>query len=453
MLKIILFALLPLYLFGESFLISSIPLPKTQVLNLQTEPCNALCMQALYDEKKPFSLLAYSQDGTQEIMLDDVAVTEEIATLKSLLNIIPLKGFDTFNIALLIPQKKIGRYANSTTNAVFAYLLNQKGRFTIKSYTIENESIESIEEAVAQIQNEHYRYIIAPVTLEGAQNLVQLHIEPTVFIPTIHINEINASLDNYFFGGIDYQEQIVALLHDAAPNLVIFQDRSTLAKRLHGYIESSFDTSDLNLSDYALLSRQNEQNISAMPQQQIKTITIDKRTTNIARYVKENERIQYASFFLNTPVIKSGMIMSQLTLNDVNISTILSTQINYDPLILSITQYVDREQMIIANSILFHDKQLIEENKLLHNDIVYDWINYSTTLAVDFFYSNYHKTPRIFPEPITNNQVQYPVELLQPSYAKFNHYESVLPEREERIERLEENNEDNSSKSLLDSLF
>ena len=57
--------------------------------------------------------------------------------------------------------------------------------------------------------------------------------------------------------------------------------------------------------------------------------------------------------------------MSQLTLYDTNATNVLSTQINYDPLVLSMTQYEDRKNMIIANSITQNNNILIETNSFL----------------------------------------------------------------------------------------
>ncbi|MDQ7068859.1 MAG: hypothetical protein Q9M40_13340 [Sulfurimonas sp.] len=120
--------------------------------------------------------------------------------------------------------------------------------------------------------------------------------------------------------------------------------------------------------------------------------------------------------------------MSQLTLYDTNATNILSTQINYDPLLLSMTQYSDRKDMVVANSITEHNNVLIETNALLGNDIVYDWINYTTTIGVDYFYSLITDEERIYKAQIQNNQVVYEIELLQPSYSKFKKY--VRPFRE-----------------------
>ena len=111
--------------------------------------------------------------------------------------------------------------------------------------------------------------------------------------------------------------------------------------------------------------------------------------------------------------------MSQLTLYDINVTNILSTQINYDPLILSITQAKDRNNMIIANSIEKNNNVLIEANMLLNNDIVYDWINYSTTVGSDYFFHLITHDKREYELAMQDNQIIYPISLVQPSYSRF----------------------------------
>ncbi|MDX1296077.1 MAG: hypothetical protein R3302_07410, partial [Sulfurimonadaceae bacterium] len=157
------------------------------------------------------------------------------------------------------------------------------------------------------------------------------------------------------------------------------------------------------------------------------SFAIDKHTSNLERQLKENEKIQNASFVLNTPIVKTGMIMSQLTLYDTNTTNILSTQINYDPLLFSITQYHDRKDMIIANSIGKNNNVLVEANRLLSNDIVYDWINYATTVGTDLFYNMITHSEREYKLPVIDNQIEYPISLVSPSYYRFVEYVSPEP--------------------------
>jgi SRSO17 transposase len=107
---------------------------------------------------------------------------------------------------------------------------------------------------------------------------------------------------------------------------------------------------------------------------------------------------------------------------DTNARNVLSTQINYDPLILSLTQFEDRHNMVIANSITQNNSIFIETNALLGNDIVYDWINYTTTVGVDYFFNLITKQARHYKIEVEDNQMQYPIELLQPSKTRFIKY-------------------------------
>ena len=158
--------------------------------------------------------------------------------------------------------------------------------------------------------------------------------------------------------------------------------------------------------------------------------SIPRGTTNLQHYLKDNEDINGSSCFINTPIVKTSMIMSQLTLYDTNVTNILSTQINYDPLILSMTQYVDREKMLIANSITQHNSVLIQTNALLSNDIEYDWINYTTTIGMDYFFHLLTNADREYQIELIDNQMVYPIELLQPSVSRFIKYVSILKEGE-----------------------
>jgi SRSO17 transposase len=113
------------------------------------------------------------------------------------------------------------------------------------------------------------------------------------------------------------------------------------------------------------------------------------------------------------------MVMSQLTLYDVNTSSILSTQINYNPELLLLTQAKDRETMLIANSINYHNNIMIESNALLQNNIVYDWINYATMIGADYFYHLITSAQREYPQEIINNQIEYPISIVKPTASRF----------------------------------
>jgi len=130
--------------------------------------------------------------------------------------------------------------------------------------------------------------------------------------------------------------------------------------------------------------------------------------------------------------------MSQLTLYDANATNVLSTQINYDPLLLSMTQYIDRKDMIVANSITENNNVLIETNSLLGNDIVYDWINYTTTVGIDYFFNKITNEDRAYDIIVEEEQMIYDIELLQPSRSRFIEYVSSVGDDESDQEELVE---------------
>jgi len=400
----------PAIMFAQSYLISHIPLPKTYIQNLDPYPCDDKCMQEYLDNDMIFSFLSHA-----DAKLDNDEHDEIRKMSISILNLGSFVITEKLRIALLLPYKVIGRYASSTTNASFAYLIAKNHAFEMKSYKIENESKEEITKALQEISKDGFVYVIAPFTQKGADAVGEINPDINIFFPTINKKDVSSTSSYLFYGGIDYHAQSDMLLKEAVSPLVIFYDKSSIGRKLSLYEEDKFiyDGIDKNLSREEIETQIVDANKSVIK------FSIPKRTTNLEGQLFENEDIVNGSFFINTPIVKTGMIMSQLTLYDTNATNVLSTQINYDPLILSITQYEDRKNMIIANSITEHNNILIETNSLLGNDIVYDWINYTTTIGVDYFYSLATREDREYEIAIEDNQMIYPIELLKPSLYRF----------------------------------
>ena len=396
--------LFPIVLLAQSFLISNIPTPKSYIQNLDPYPCDEECMQEYIDQDMIFSFLAHAQSK-----LENEEHNEFRNMYISILNLGSSIINQKIRIALLLPYKRIGKYAASTTNASFAYLITKNQSFELKSYKIENESTEDIQEALLKIQKDGFYHVIAPFTRAGAQILSDINPEITVFFPTINKQDVQTNSLNLYFGGIDYRAQSDLLLKEAVSPLIIFHDSSELGKRLAQYEADKFKEE------------------IATPRKKTISYSISKGTTNLQRYLKDNKELQDSTCFINTPIVKSSMILSQLTLYDANTTNILSTQINYDPLILSMTQYVDRKNMLIANSITEHNNVLIQTNALLSNDIEYDWINYTTTVGIDYFFHRVTNADREYDIEIRDNQMLYPIELLKPSLSRFVTYTPSSP--------------------------
>jgi len=420
--KKMMFLFFPFVMFAQSFLISNIPVPKTYIQNLDPYPCNEKCLQEYIDNDMVFSFLAHADKKLQNKEQD-----ESRMIYISVFNLGSNITNGKIRIAMLLPYKTIGRYASSTTNSVFSYLITKNRAFELKIYKIKNEQEDDVNEALKEMKKDNFNYIIAPMTKKGADLLSKANTDMYIYFPTIHKDDTNSSSAYLFYGGIDYKEQSNMLLKEAVSPLVIFYDKSAIGKKLSLYEEESFKNKTYledNLTTYAdndeiTDSKITDENITVVK------FLIPRRTTNLEKQLKENEKIYEGSFFLNTPIVKSGMIMSQLTLYDLNATNILSTQINYDPLLLSMTQYNDRKNMIVANSITEQNNVFIESNSLLGNDIVYDWINYTTTIGIDYFFHIITNDAREYNIPIKDNQMIYKTELLKPSLSRFIKYTSV----------------------------
>lgn len=389
--KLFLIFTLSLSLSAKSFLISSIPLPKTEVLDIELDECGDECLDTLLKNGEIFSFLAKAKK------IENENLKEEYQLYASLFNIYAQSGFSKeFKIAIISPTKKIGKYAKSTIKSVISYLLMKNVNFYVKTYEIQDENIETLQATLETIENEKYDLAIAPLTLEGAQNISMISTSTKVYIPTINKNDIaQIQNQNLFFGGIDYKAQIQKLLDFSNSSLRVFYDEgSPLAQRLTSIIEEN--------SNYP-----------------VEKIGLSSQVTNLKRYFYKNSELNESSIFLNTSIVKSSLIMSQLTLYDLEPKIILSTQINYNPLIFSLTQYRDRKNLIIANSIYKSSDILEEINSLLNNDITFNWINYSTSIGVDFFYSVKTYSKRVFSEEILDNQVIYKILLEKALIGRF----------------------------------
>jgi SRSO17 transposase len=460
--KHLLFLLLGLIsLQAQSFLVSAVPLPKTYVLDTEAEECNNTCLYELIENEQYFSFLARAKDK-----IDDPALNDILLIKTALFNVERIRQYTELKIAMLLPYKVIGRYAYSTTNAAFAYYLTKNRAFELKTYHVESEESNDLEKVLAQIEEENFHYVIAPLTLKGAHNVTSLDLPMHIYFPTIHKSDMNVSSEYTYFGGINYKRQLESLMPYSYTPLTVFYDKNNLGRKLTQVTEDEYRFAfDQNRTKERILfydeegdlltqEAMDEQNLSFEANPKFYSFAIAKRTSNLQSQLDENMKIQNGSFLLNTPVVKSAMVMSQLTLYDVNASNILSTQTNYNPELLLLTQPRDREKMYIANSINFHNNVIIESNALLRNNIVYDWINYATTIGADYFYHLITSAHREYPQEMVANQIEYPISIVKPTYSRFVTIETIKEEffAEETEEESDSGEEKEEEPSLFSSI-
>ena len=164
--KKLIFLLLPIVLFAQSFMVSNIPIPKTYIQNLDPYVCNEECLQEYLDNDMIFSFLAHADSKLENRDQDEIRMMSI-----SILNLGSYLPSGELRIALLLPYKKIGKYASSTTNASFAYLMTKSHPFELKSYKVESEEIEDLQAALQTIKDDGFNYVIAPLTKNGADNI------------------------------------------------------------------------------------------------------------------------------------------------------------------------------------------------------------------------------------------------------------------------------------------
>ncbi|RDU71201.1 hypothetical protein [Helicobacter brantae] len=321
---------------------------------------------------------------------------------------IPTKS-SSLKIALMMPKKIIGRYSVATIDTILAYLSARGGDFELEVFDCGDEEESSIKSFYQQIYSQDFHFIIAIFTTKGAYESTKLSLKIPLYIPTVNKTQIDfdPSLSPLlFFGGISYEDQINELLKfQSGTHTIAYNDDSPVGERLSLLLQEK------------------------IPQIQEQTITNEIAATFSKSRKTQEELIYQADVFLNTPVVKTGLLLSQIGYFKKKASSFLSTQINYNPSLGILTQQRDRENLYIANSIGEADQKLIEYASLLNSDLKYDWVNYSTALGMEIFYRLVHpESLAYFKENILDNQMQYQVKIYQIDTKGF--YEVKPPQRE-----------------------
>lgn len=358
---------------------------------LSVQECNANCLFDLLESRLYLSFLSEFTDQNDQFLSNVYA---------KLLNSITdfeknVQKITSVKLAIIIPEKTIKSYSNTIINSSIAYLLRQRAEIKVKVFLTGTEDSDKIRAALDAAQAQGYQYAIAGFTLKDANELKNYSGNMKIFIPTIHKNNIQISNQNIIFGSIDYDAQIATLLSKSNANIAIFSDGSALSSNLNSRI----------------LAQNNNARI----------YTIEGEKLDFSRLLRSQGGVNNASIFFNTPLIKTALASSQLRIYNIHPYVLLSTQINYNPTFLSLTQQGDRENFIIANSINNHDDNLVYLNEIFNQSIDYNWIAYATSIGVDYFYTEFlnKKSESLFDEKIKNSQVDYKVRLMQGKQASF----------------------------------
>ncbi len=378
-------------------LLSPIPLPSNVIIDLDTREYSDEELAELLHRGEIFTFLAKA-GKTQDPEL--AAVKQSYMTLFNVTH--KIYSSAAFRVAFVVPYKKIGKYAYSTSNSVLAYLLNRKIPFEMELFPIENEDNATLHEALQNISGGAFDLIVAPVTYRGAEYLCMQNLETELFIPTLHKNRVDCTNSLVSFGGIDYNAQIETLsyLVESNATVITVSDSSSISKMLSQAVAQNLDVKD--------------------------HLTLD-RSGYYKDMILRHEDLNESTIFMNTPVVKSSLFLSQLTLADFKPLQLLSTQINYSPLLLTLTQYHDRENMVVASSIGEADPVLSENIALIGQDIRFNWLNYATVTGVDHYFSTKTGEQRLTKERFSDGSIEYDVLLYEAGLYRFIPKEVPLP--------------------------
>ncbi|MGZ8546454.1 MAG: hypothetical protein ACXWVU_03580, partial [Sulfuricurvum sp.] len=227
-------------------------------------------------------------------------------------------GTPKIKIALIAAPSVVGRYAQTTYNVALATLMASGQPFELVAYDLPDESQAALSQTLEKINRDNMQAILAPLTLGGVKNLLTVYKTDTlIFIPTVHKRDIGIAPETIIFGAIDYQAQIEALLPYMANALAVF-----------------YDASPIGLA----LSRTTQDIASEAKKSKKSTLySIDTQGSNIVKYLAKPSAFTKKSIIIHLPVVKTSMLAAQLTFTGAREHNILSTQINFDPTLITLT--------------------------------------------------------------------------------------------------------------------
>lgn len=322
-------------------------------------------------------------ESDQEI-IEEVKIEEETIIVEDGLN----------KIAIIYPSKIVGKYAKSTISTVNGFLIYNDMPFQVETFDTQNQSVENIVNQLNELNAKGFTKVIAMFTKSGVDTLSTLEEArySKYYFPLVNKEETLVANENFTFGGISYGKQLDLLRSFSNGRNTMFYVKSFLGNKLRALYEESFENAGL-----------------------IKEI---ERKTNKFKYIMKDKRMIGNSIILNTPIVKSSIILSQLTAYEVNPENILSTQLNYNPLLVKLTQSRDRKKLLIANSIDEVDTFIEDYTRLLGSDITYNWVDYSSLVGVNFLL--FENESEMIKTQVIDNQVEYEPAIYQSTSYGFS---------------------------------
>lgn len=298
-------------------------------------------------------------------------------------------------IAIIFASKVVGKYGSDTINSVVSYLMQKNIDFDLRVYDSIYENQNSVQKSFDEASQEGFKNIIAVLAYEQSISYISnLNFFDNIYIPTLHKKNSFVHSNNIIYGAISYEEQYDKLFRFAnSYKLVEIYDTDKISNLFLNYI--SLKGKKLN-----------------------KRYQIVKSQTNFKSLFQNNSLLNDSTIFLNSTVLQSAIVMSQLRVYEIYPDSILATQLSYNPMILTLSQYQDRKKMFIASSIGDSTSNLVAIGSVLGADIRYNWVNFSTLIGLNKIIFN-NQDSEISGYKIIDNQVIYNISLYRAGEFSF----------------------------------
>lgn len=376
------------------------PMPTNHIMSILPTECDDRCLKRLLKKGEIFSFLSLYNNQTRDKYL--------LRTYERYKSLFQTNKVGKIYINVIMSSSAIGNYVNTITDSMLAYLSLRFVDFELNFIDIKSESQENIQKAIDEIENSGHMNTIAIITDIAVHNLLESnHQKLNIFVPTINVGDmrIENPYKNIYFAGISYRNQINIikdLMQDA--NISVFEEDNPVSKKI-----TSIFMEDMEVQYFK---------------------TIKQNQTRFKKTIK-TKKLNNSFVFFGTSLIKTSILLSNITYYDRDIIRAYSTQLNYNPVMLHLAQEKDREKFYILNSIMNLDELIIEYNNILKANIEYDWALYTSTVSLDYMLSKYFNIPQIMNVALENNNFIYDIETVSPLFNKFirvENNESVLSE-------------------------
>lgn len=295
-------------------------------------------------------------------------------------------------LAFVYPSTLVSKYAKSSLSTISGYLSYKQANYNLIVVDSKNESYENINNAFSKLKEEGVTDVIALFTPNALNNLNKIVTDDfKVYLPLIEKKDSLENNDNLIFGSISYDDQLKKLSYYSNGKNSTFYQETYLGTKLKNSYDFVIGNSNLR-----------------------KEISNDEK--NFKNIVNDS-RLRNSSLFLNTDLVKSSLILSQMTVYEINPNTILATQILFDPMLMVLTQERDRQNLIIANSIGDVDSKLKDEIATVGGNITFEWVDYSTLVGTNYLFSNGNSS--LISTKIENNQAVYTPRLFKSTEIGF----------------------------------